>query len=606
MEEKKYLYIIIFLTFIISILGSYTSKNFDLRLIFSKLYIDYTAEINIDNQIYINEKYFDYLQTEKYRRLFRKWNSPITYEGKLNRPFIKIEKVYGDGESYVKDWKGKIYGNLRKSSLKVIETMAGKNEAGIVNPDFFKKGNYLFLVNYKIFPPVEKNKEIMHLNLKLADYHVPYREVIIKIKDKNKKIQKIYPHIPNFSLEKIGKSYIIKGNAPENSIVEIEMLLNPFNINGFTTSLKNIKNFTEDVNKHLFLIRETAKIIQHILFIFVILFPFLFIIYYLKFGSEKEFTVPEFLSFIPNKNRRPYLVNLVFNGDSFNGDENAFFSTLLDLQKKGKIKIETNGDLSIKIIDTNVSDSYEKKVMDFLQKNSTNINGENYFFSYNIKSKIDRYKLSKNIAGLKSIKSEIEMLMKYKSPDISQQFVENKGKNIFTIFGFLFFLITIGLGVIISTSGWVVYSVVDLYPLFILSITLSTQILVIILTPTQFLGRWKKEFYKEKLQWNGFKNFLSDMAMIKKYSPKDLSIWKEWLIYGTALGVAKEVEKAMNDLKISIPEIKYETEIRTHFNTAYTSLNKEINRLTKELSSQNSKGGFGRGGGFGGGGAGGG
>ncbi len=607
MGEKKYLYIIIFLTFILSITGTYVSKNYDLRLIFSKLYVDYTAEINIDDQIKIKEKYYDYLQTEKYRRLFRRWNAPLTIDEKLDRPFIKLVDVYGDSDSYVVDWKNKIHGDFKdKRAFQVVKNFARKNEAGIVNPDYFKKGEYLLFVDYEIFPPIEKDKDTIHLNLKLADYHVPYKDVEILIKDKNGIISKIYPHLPNFSLKKEENTFKITGNAPLNAVVGIEILLKPYKINGFYRVIENLKEKTETANKNLFFYADIYKIFHYFLLLIVLFFPLIFTAYYMKFGSEKDFTVPEFLSFIPNKKRKPYLVNLVFNGDSFDGDENAFFSTLLDLKEKGKIKIETNGDISIKVLDKNVEESYEKIVIGYLLKNSINLKGEKIFFPSLIKSKIDEYTAYKDINGLRVLKSEIDSVLHYKNPDISEEFVDRKGKNIITIIGFLVFMTALTLTGLAFSKGWVLFSVIDLYPLVILSLTLLIQIAVVIFTPTQFLGRWKKEFYKEKLEWEAFKNFLSDMSMIKKYSPEDISIWKEWLIYGTALGVADKVEKSMESLKIKIPEIKEEYRLRTHFYSINSNLNRSISKLSNKGSSSSSGGSFGSGGGFGGGGAGGG
>ncbi len=606
MGEKKYLYLIVFSTFILGIIGSYLSKNFDLRLIFPKLYVDYSVELDLDDQISVKEKFYDYLQTEKYRRLFRKWRSPITIDEELNKPYIKVENVYGDYDSYVKDWRGIIYGELNQAALNVLRRFAQNNEAGIVNPNYYKKGEYQFLVDYKMFPPYEVDSDITHLNLKFADYHVPYKSVEIKIKDTKNSILKIFPHIPNFSLKKEGNIYTITGNAPKNSLVEVEILLKPINIQGFPRKINNIKEITEEINKNLFFIQKINKLIYNLFLFIVLLFPFFFVAYYIKFGSEKEFTVPEFLSFIPNKKRKPYLVNLVFYGDSFDGNENAFYSTLLDLKEKGKISIETNGDISIKVLDKNVEDSYEKIVIGYLLKNSVDLAGEKIFFPSIIKSKIDKYVASKNIYGLKALKSELDSVLKYKNPDISQQFVENRGKNLITVIGFIFFIITMLLAGFSFKSNWIVYSFVDIYPLFILSLTLLVQILVVAFTPTQFLGRWRKDFYKEKLEWEAFKNFLSDLAMIKKYKPQDISIWKEWLIYGTALGVADKVEKAMENLKIDIPEIREEQKIRTNFYTTYSIINSGISKLTASSSSSSGGGGFGAGGGFGGGGAGGG
>jgi uncharacterized membrane protein len=74
-------------------------------------------------------------------------------------------------------------------------------------------------------------------------------------------------------------------------------------------------------------------------------------------------------------------------------------------------------------------------------------------------------------------------------------------------------------------------------------LVLLVQAFVVAFAPSALLGRWKQDYYKEKLEWNAFRDFLSDYAMIKKYAPEDLVLWKEWLVYATALGVGDKVTK---------------------------------------------------------------
>ena len=105
---------------------------------------------------------------------------------------------------------------------------------------------------------------------------------------------------------------------------------------------------------------------------------------------------------------------------------------------------------------------------------------------------------------------------------------------------------------------------------------------------------------------------LSDLAMIKKYQSEDISVWKDWLVYGAALGVADNVIKAMKELNIKIPEIEPESSyyLVHHIPSTYTMLNRSIVSLeakekASNISSGGGDGGFGVGGGFGGGGIGG-
>ena len=149
----------------------------------------------------------------------------------------------------------------------------------------------------------------------------------------------------------------------------------------------------------------------------------------------------------------------------------------------------------------------------------------------------------------------------------------------------------------------------DIYPIFVLISALTVEVYIVNRTKTQVFGRWKKNYYKEYLEWQAFKNMLSDLAAIKKYKPEDMAIWKDWLVYGTALGVADKVIEAMNKLNIKIPEfIENSYYITNRLPSTYLFLNQSITSLEVKESVSNSSsggGGFGVGGGFGGGGIGG-
>lgn len=80
------------------------------------------------------------------------------------------------------------------------------------------------------------------------------------------------------------------------------------------------------------------------------------------------------------------------------------------------------------------------------------------------------------------------------------------------------------------------------------------QSLVCHLAPLQVFERWKKDYYREKLEWEAFRRFLSDVAMIERFALGDVAIWKDWLVYGTALGVGENVIKTMKSLSIDISE----------------------------------------------------
>ncbi len=70
--------------------------------------------------------------------------------------------------------------------------------------------------------------------------------------------------------------------------------------------------------------------------------------------------------------------------------------------------------------------------------------------------------------------------------------------------------------------------------------------------PSTLFGKWRPGMFKEKLQWDAFRNHLGDLAQLKKYGTEDLSMWGEWLVYGTALGVGDRVAEAMREMNVDI------------------------------------------------------
>jgi len=91
------------------------------------------------------------------------------------------------------------------------------------------------------------------------------------------------------------------------------------------------------------------------------------------FGREKEYTVPRYLSFVPNADRKPWVVNQIFKGQALDYDDEGFYATLLDLHLKKKIEITTKpGGLLIEILDDSVEDAYEGQVMAFLRTMARN------------------------------------------------------------------------------------------------------------------------------------------------------------------------------------------------------------------------------------------
>jgi len=76
-------------------------------------------------------------------------------------------------------------------------------------------------------------------------------------------------------------------------------------------------------------------------------------------------------------------------------------------------------------------------------------------------------------------------------------------------------------------------------------IVLAIFSFIIFLIPEDIFGQWTKDGRLLYLKWKNFKKFLKDNSLINEHPPESIVIWKKYLIYGTALGVADNVYKSM-------------------------------------------------------------
>ncbi|NJD54526.1 MAG: DUF2207 domain-containing protein [Candidatus Methanoperedens sp.] len=562
-------------------------------------YIPYSGDLVVENynvsispEDYLTETYiYDVGISGKYSMLFRVWKAPIIApDGEdLDRPHIKVSNIscLQGSTPYVKDHTGRVRATDGSTSS-IIGEKAYDNEVGCYFPGMYREGIHAISASYRIYPPVECDDSFCRLDLTLADEHIPYRKVKIILPDTG--VMKVFPHPPDFTVSKSPGKWVISGKSPENGLIEVEMLIKKDGDVRYSTKLNEIEEKTVSSNSWYSNIYLLLSALKYILLSIILGFPVILYFIYRKTGTEKGFTVPEYLSYIPLK-RKPWFVNLVFNKDAFDFDENGFYATLLDLQKRGYVRIETFADKKEKEVVITLlkntedgDDIYEKDVLSFLKDWSKDGVFRTKEFKEQVKS------ISTQRESIISLKKRMDKIMRRAYPAYAGELVVEGRRKFFIISGIS------ALAAFMFDSN---YS--SMYPIFreiaIFSGTLAVQSgIIAFLTPSTLFGRWKGEYYKEKLEWDAFRKFLSDMAMMKRYLPEDVIIWKEWLIYGTALGVGENVIKAMNALNVVFPEVSTASSVYYSFHSVNSSVASAYSAAT---------GGGGGGGGFGGGGAGG-
>lgn len=607
MSEVKRLSLLIFLLSSIPVLAYILGYNFPF---IEELTADYQARLLLENFPLLREKYVYHVRSEGYSMLYRAWNIPLYFNETPSEigAVIKEIAVIAPSEAglipYVKDYKGEVYVFSHVSSENIRELIAEKaerNEVGVFNPQGIRPGDYTISYAFKLYLPIETAKgEFYHFNLKLADEHVPYTSVDIIIEDLNGYLIDIYPHLSSFITYKGEKLWVVEGKAPRDSLVEIEMVLLPNSIKGVVTNVQeddNVKELTAKLNLRYYAAYNIFKVTRYLTTGFSLSFPLIIYIIYQKYGKERKYIVPEFLSFIPNKNRKPWVVNLIFKGKVSDFDASGFYATLLDLHMRGYIRMEPyDEEVRISILREDKSlDEYERKVLTFLR----NFSFDDVFDSSKLKNYVTSIRDNEEV--IKSVKERFDEVLKYRNPKLVREFIELIGKKVINGLAFT--------SIVFSSIILMMYflaqdslSSFNAYMSFVMSTAIIVQSLVCLASPPSLFGRWKGEGYNEKLMWDAFRKFLTDVVLIKKYAPKDLVIWKEWLVYANALGVGENVIKAMRALNVEIPEVKVSERLPVIYTVYYSQI---LPATSSEESSTSSTGGFGAGGGHGGGGAGG-
>ncbi len=536
-------------------------------------------------------------EDKKYTMLYRYWDAPLSQQT-LDNPHIQLLSVTCPPGSvaYVKDYQNRVTVLSGSNTYdSIIAKKAYPNEVGCYFPGKIPAGDYKVVYEYKIKPPIQCDNEYCHINLMLANNHIFYSSVNITIIDPGNDIKAYYVHVPLYNIERRGNTITVTGESPADQILEVELvyrLNGSFNPSGFPSYTSDVFDTTKELNEKYLLTYNGLRTTSYVLLGLMLIYPLVLLgIYYWK-GREKKFVVPEYLSYVPNPKLKPWLVNLLYKGDALTIDDDALYATILDLEKRGYIEIV--GDENHVVIKLKKEpqpgelDRYEKDVFDFLKRYSRN----GVFDIVSLEENIKLLPLNERIK-LSEIVRQITYTPKWMN-ELGKKYVTSF-KYKFIIIGIVILTVTI-LSLPFLASGangiYAPYSLKLAIPIGIIGF----QNLIAGAAPSQLFGRWRGDHYKEKLEWDAFKKLLSDFAMIQKYAPQDLVIWKEWLIYGTALGVGKKVAEAMKKLNVTLPTSVYFIYVwPRHYRTVVDSV---------APKGKAGKGGFGAGGGFGGGGGG--
>ena len=323
----------------------------------------------------------------------------------------------------------------------------------------------------------------------------------------------------------------------------------------------------------------------------------------MKYGKEPKVDYDGIYERELPSNDSPEIINaLIDNKDSI-GKPNmkGFQASIMNLIDRGALRMETQENMDseekILLIDFNNVDNADLSLSEKSLVNALYPFAENEIL--NLSSLNDKLSLQRNAKSFQEDYNTWADHVKNESSSKRSEYFDDRGSTLISAIGFL----GLAFGVIIAILGFLT-ELGNGYISILGGGFLIVFSLALMFVPEDIFGRWTKEGRLFYLKWSNFKKFLKDNSLIKEHPPESIVIWKKYLIYGTALGVADNVFKSM---KMHVPDISdYDDGIFLyHYYGGYYVFSQAFKTSESAANPSSGSGGFGGfGGGSGGGGGG--
>ena len=268
---------------------------------------------------------------------------------------------------------------------------------------------------------------------------------------------------------------------------------------------------------------------------------------YLKYGREPKISYEGLYEReIPTKDP-PAKVNALIDGKGGQTPNiKGYEATIMDLINRKVIKLEVEGKeektliLNFEKTRTDDLDSAEKILIQNLKSFAIDdkLNLNEFESQLRIESNAEYFRQHYDLW-------EKECETQYLDYTELEKYINTDGANLGRFFG----IIEVILGIILfiltfqSTTENANIGMIGSIIIFITGI-------VSFMLPNDVLGHWSEYGKEYHDKWTNFKKFLTDNSLINEHPPESIIIWNQYLVYGTALGVADNVYKSM---KIHVP-----------------------------------------------------
>ncbi|MBQ8017202.1 MAG: DUF2207 domain-containing protein [Methanobrevibacter sp.] len=357
-----------------------------------------------------------------------------------------------------------------------------------------------------------------------------------------------------------------------------------------------MKNLEDSVNGRNFW--NTSYLVLALL---SILSPIGAIFTYLRYGREPEVNYDGIYERELPTNDPPEVINALIENKHDIGTPNmkGFEATIMNLIDRKVIHLNTHSNEDTDLKELLLTFNHEKE-------NELSASEKIVFKTlthFANEGTLNLSKLSNQLSSQTNARSFIDRIEDWeqavRESMRTEELFNDTGSKIINIIGRLGVIF----GAIIAILGFMTNLSNGIYPL-VAGILLIIFSVCIRRVSDDIFGKWTEEGRVYYLKWSNFKKFLKDNSLINEHPPESIVVWKKYLIYGTALGVADNVYKSM---KLQMPNyLDYDDDLLYyHYYGGYGMMYSAYHTSESTLNPSSDSSDFGSlGGGSGGGGGG--
>jgi len=359
-------------------------------------------------------------------------------------------------------------------------------------------------------------------------------------------VKRVYTH-PRMSWERMGNRFLIRAwNLPPQSIAEVRfvtdpLLTMPYAASNPTLTLQKVEEVEAGYRS------EICNLITPWI-VLLLIFLFLFFLIFLLLGRETPVEYQRFYEQEPPYADSPDFVNAVVRHLASRVGEEGVAAALLDLYHREYIDFAEGKDGSIILKEgRSLKDlpPSQEKLLELLQK-----------FAAGGVFRFDALKerLEGSVADARSFNVAFNAYENAIFRELrKRRYLQSTGNILAKVLAFLMMLFST---VVVESTLRPVTA--HLLPF----LTLLSGIFffgggAVLAARKDVFGRWSREGRIYYLRWQSFARFLSDYSLLAERPPQSVVVWEKYLIYATALGIAREVMKNLEKL---VPREVFERE----------------------------------------------